>query len=500
MTTLALEVRNVRKEFSGVEVLHGVNFDVHAGEIHALLGGNGAGKSTLVKVITGVISPEPGASVRVFGNEIALPHSRPHQAGIAVIHQDLGLVDTMTVAENMGVSSSFGVGGLGLKPIPFRRERAQCMELLREMELDIDVSALVGTLAPSERAGLAIARARRLLAEHAERFVFILDEPTAYLNTREADRVIALMRHVAASGSAVVFVSHRLNEVSACADRITVLRDGAVADTFTAAEGDRSRVIAASLGRELREPYPSIAEVIPGEVSLQVRSLSGARVVDLNFDLRAGEIVGMAGLVGMGHEDVPVLLGGGETSTGTISLDGTDVSGESVRERIDRGIVLVPGNRARDGLWPDGTAAENTTLPDIVARPWKRLRLRTENARARERLMKFGVTPPDPRRLAVEYSGGNQQKIVLSKWLTRATRLIALDEPTQGVDVGAKFDLLSEVVDAARTGSAVLISSGDYEQLAAICHRILILRDGRITHELTGPGIAEREIAEAVFA
>lgn len=493
----ALRLSGISKQYSGVRVLRDIDLDVAAGQVHALLGSNGAGKSTLVKVISGVIPPDSGGSMSMWGRPVPLPVTRVHEHGLAIIHQDLGLVETMTVLENMGVSS--GYGARVLAPISFSAERRICEGLLEDMELDVSPDAVVSTLSPATRSGIAIARARRLMREHSDRFVFVLDEPTAYLNARESEAVMALMRTVADSGSAVIFVSHRLNEVIECSDHITVLRDGQVADSFPTAEGDKDRVIRATLGRALTEPYPEVQDAGSDPVRLQVRGLGGSQVRDVSFDVRGGEILGFAGLVGMGHEEIPYLVAGSTPPTsGSVRVDDADVSTLSVRERIAIGMALVPGNRQRDGLWTEGTAQENVVLTDIVAQGWSHLSLRKERRTAVDLLRRFGVQPPDPERLAVKYSGGNQQKIVLAKWLSMKPSVVVLDEPTQGVDVGAKFEVLCEVVAAARTGSAVLISSGDYEQLAAMCHRVLVLRDGRVVAELAGPALDEATIASAV--
>ncbi|MCI1261145.1 MAG: ATP-binding cassette domain-containing protein [Tetrasphaera jenkinsii] len=281
-----LRLTGVHKSFGGVAALRGVDFEALGGEVHALLGQNGSGKSTLVKVITGIHAPAPGAEMQVWGGPVALPLGAAHEHGMAVIHQDLGLVDTLTVAENMGVSSPYGARLLA--PFSMAAERRICCELLADLGARIHPDTLIADLPPAARATVAIARATRLLREHGERFVFILDEPTAYLSADESQQVIALMRRVADRGSAVVFISHRLQEVAAVADRVTVLRDGVVVDTFVG-QTDSQQIIEAMLGQRLARAYPERAPAPTSAPVLQAQGLTGARVVDLDLGVAAGD-------------------------------------------------------------------------------------------------------------------------------------------------------------------------------------------------------------------
>lgn len=499
MTDVGLELTNLRKQFGGVAALGGVDFSARGGEVHALLGQNGSGKSTLVKILTGIYDPEPGARLRIWGQDVGMPITAAHEHGIAVIHQDLGLVESMTVLENMGVASGYGTGLLA--PFSMAKERRITRDLLAELGLDVSPDTLVGDLAPASRATVAIARAMRMLREHSERLVFVLDEPTAYLSAEESAQVVRLMRTVADAGSAVVFISHRLAEVEAVADRVTVLRDGLVVDSFERAEVDQRRIIEAMLGKRLDAAYPELptAPATGARPVLEVSGLSGSRVIDLDFNVAAGEIVGFGGLVGMGQEEVPELLSGAAAlSGGRVVLNGSDITASTIADRVAAGVSLVPGNRQRDGLWLDVTAYENLAVLPDTAHSSVRLRdNRAEVATAGSMMQAFGVRPPDPMARVGEFSGGNQQKIVLAKWMSRPVSLLLLDEPTQGIDAGAKFEVLQAVCDAASGGAAVLIASGDYEQLARVCHRVLVMRFGRITAELSGAQLTETEIAAA---
>ncbi|MGH3273171.1 MAG: ATP-binding cassette domain-containing protein, partial [Streptosporangiaceae bacterium] len=355
----------------------------------------------------------------------------------------------------------------------------------------------IASLSPATRAAVAIARARRVLEEHAERFTFILDEPTVYLSAQESSRVMTLMRAVADSGSAVVFISHRMQEVMTVADRITVLRDGRVADTFPASQGNQRRIIGAMLGRSLDQFYPDRVQPAPGAPLLRVSGLAGRMLAGISFDAAPGEIIGFAGLVGMGHEEIPYLIGGvARPTAGRAELDGTDVLPLPLRARIKLGVAMVPGNRPRDGAWPAASAQENITLSTLaLGSSWRPLRPAAERRESSSLMTLFGVRPPAPKLRVAQFSGGNQQKIVLAKWMSTSPKVLLLDEPTQGIDAGAKFEILQMISDAASDGAVVLIFSGDYEQLAHICNRVLVLRHGRVTAELLGAEITEPAIA-----
>ncbi|MBK6888279.1 MAG: sugar ABC transporter ATP-binding protein [Tetrasphaera sp.] len=500
MPVPGLSLRGVRKHFGGVAALRGVDFDAQGGEVHALLGQNGSGKSTLVKVVTGIHAPDDGATMHVWGTPVSMPLTAAHQHGIAVIHQDLGLVDGLTVAENMGVAS--GYAARLLAPFSLATERRRSRALLADLGADIDPDTLVGALSPAARATVAIARATRVLREHAERFVFILDEPTAYLGADESAQVIRLMRAVADRGSAVVFISHRLQEVEAVADRVTVLRDGLVVDSFGGGEGDQHRIIEAMLGQRLAHAYPDRPAVAPAAPMLRAERLDGERVTGLDLALVPGEIVGFAGLVGMGHEEVPGLLSGAVPARGgRLLLDGEDITTAGIGARIRRGVSLVPGNRQRDGVWLEARASENLALlGDARSTLLAPRRTRAEVADARTAMTRFGVRPPDPLARVGQFSGGNQQKVVLAKWMHEDPRLLLLDEPTQGIDAGAKFDVLQTICDAAARGAMVVVASGDYEQLAHVCHRVLVMRFGRVTAQLSGGELTEAAIAERAQA
>jgi len=495
----ALRLDGIRKSFGPIEVLHGVDFSVKPGEVHGLLGENGCGKSTLVKIITGVHGADDGR-LQVWGEDVSLPVGDPHKHGVTVIHQDLGLAPDMTVADNIGAASRYGTGLF--RPIRKRAELARCREVVERVGLDVSVHQLVSELKPAERAGVAVARATRVLGEGTSRHVFILDEPTAYLSAVEARRVIELMRSVARGGSSVVFISHRLQEVLEVTDRVTVMRDGHVVSTLETAEATHDSLITAMLGRKLDSFFPDRQSRDEGEILLDVRDLRGDRLRGVSFSLRAGEILGVAGLTGMGHDELPYLLGGAVPAAGgTVTLSGESTLGAGPRQLLSRGVVLVPADRQRDGGWMLGTAAENITLP-LLSRYFRGgyLRPSAERRESRTLMERLGIRPPDPTRALASFSGGNQQKVIMAKWLSAEPRLLLLDEPTQGVDAGAKKEILELVVEVAAGGAGVLVASGDYEQLANVCDRVLIVRDGVVAATLTGAEITEDRIAAAAQA
>ena len=496
---LALDARGMTKSYGGgVLAIDDVTLEVRAGEVHALLGQNGCGKSTLIKALTGVHNPDSG-SVTIFGKTLEFPVRAPHEHGIAVIHQDIGLVDTMTALENLGINAGYGTKLLG--NINLRSEATIYRSIMEKLGISIDLNALAGDLSPAERSLLAVVRAMRLMEGQTDRFLFILDEPTAALSQSEAGIVLDLMRTIADLGNGVVFVSHRLAEVTASCDRLTVMRAGRTVITADVKDVTRSDIVAHMLGRRMDQFFPnpepfSLDDAVP---LLQVDKLSGSRLHDVSFSLYPGEILGVTGLAGMGQEELPGLIGGDvRPHSGTISVAGTERRFRGSRDALKAGLAVIPGNRLRDGIWIDGSAEENLTLP-ILSRFSGTFGLsRTaEKEWAQERMTAVNAVPADPDRPMSSFSGGNQQKVVFAKWLQLEPTALVLDEPTQGVDPGAASDLLGEIVTAATRGAGAVVISGDYEMLSEICHRVLVLNHGRLVAELVGDELSEGAIVQA---
>ena len=371
---------------------------------------------------------------------------------------------------------------------------AQTLEVNRQGSR-ITFSAPTGSLTPAVRSAVAIARSTRVLKQHNAHRLLILDEPTAYLGKRDVERVLDLVRSSAADGAGVIFISHHISEVVSACDRVVILRDGRLVSSFTRAEADPDRMISAMLGRSLERFYPAPAGQA-SEALLTINGLTGGRVKDVSFSLHAGEVVGITGLVGSGYDEIPYLVAGQTpVASGEVTFGERSILGLSIRKLLDLGLAVVPGNRQRDGGWMEGTARENITLLKLSKFfRWPRLRLRAEADEAKTLMEKFGVRPCAPERAFSAFSGGNQQKIVLAKWLSLSPKVMLLDEPTQGVDAGARRDILDIVADSAHAGNAVAIFSADTEQLAEMCDRVLVMVAGEVRAILSAEEATEARI------
>jgi len=496
-----LSVRGLSKTFGGRTVLRAVDLDVLSGEIHALVGQNGSGKSTLIKILAGYYTPDPGGSVAIEGRTIPLPLD-PHRSdllGLSFVHQDLALVPEMTVVENLRVGHF--ATGFGWR-IAWAWERGVVRAALERFGLrHIDPDAPVSTLRGAEQAGVAIVRAFERLKGRPGG-VLILDEPTVYLPRDGVDHLFTAVKAAAAAGMGVLFVTHRLEEVRAVTDRVTVLRDGIRVDTVRTGETSDRDLLERILGRALGELYPGEHEV-RGEVVLTVSDLAGDGVEEFNLVLRRGEVVGLSGLLGMGQERVPYLLFGAERPhRGILRVAGQayHLHAFSPRAAITAGMALLPADRLRDGAVQGASVRENVTLPSL--RSYFRggiLRLDQERRGVAGLLRAFQVTPPDPEHIFGDLSGGNQQKALIAKWFETGPKVLLLHEPTQGVDIGARQQIFKRIRDFAQAGGAVVISSVEYGHLAHLCDRVIVFKDGRAVRELRTPNLSEDRIVEASF-
>jgi ribose transport system ATP-binding protein len=473
-----LEVRSLGKTFGTVQVLTDVELTVAAGEVHGLAGQNGSGKSTLIKILTGLYTPDPGADYRVNGAPMRLPVRWPevHAAGVSVVHQDLGLLDQLSVAENICVGGFPTTG-------PIRRiDRKQRDDLaartLQRLGVEIEPSALVGSLSAPERAEVAIARAMR---DHtAGTGLIILDESTRALSGDDLIRVHAMLRRITADGSAAIMVSHNLTELMAVTDRMTILRDGLLAGaglpTRDLTEADIARRM---LGGQLQETAAGATGARPAVApSITVSALAGRQARNVEFALAAGEILGITGLPGNGYEEIPYLLTGARTATsGAIrtTTHTVDLTRGGVAACLRAGVVLVPERRERDGLAFGLSMRDNISLPGLRhrGRPWF-VSKAWQVSEAESAIDTLDIKPRTPLTLIKELSGGNQQKVLLAKWLTMGPKVLVLHEPTQAVDVGARRDILHALRRAADSGVAVVLASSEAEDLAAACDRVLI--------------------------
>ncbi|HVY95960.1 MAG TPA: sugar ABC transporter ATP-binding protein [Solirubrobacterales bacterium] len=495
-----MSVTDVSKTFVSTRALDAVSFDVAAGEAHALIGHNGSGKSTLVKVLAGFHRPDPGSGPLQLDGE-RIPYGDPeagHRAGLRFIHQELGLLDDLTVLENLRLGDRYLTGPVW--KVRWGAERRRAAAVLEIVGLDLDPETKVSELTPIERTQVAVARAMQ--EEEAVR-VIVLDEPTATLPSSEVTKLFELIRRMLGRGVGIVYVSHRLEEIHEIADRITVLREGRVVGSGAGSEFDTARLVSLIVGSAPGEALPGSAREASGERGEEVLRFDGIRAGELrgaSFGVQGGEIVGVAGLAGSGVHDVPaVLLGRREIEAGRVVVAGTEVARPEPATLRPLGAAVLPSARNLKGI-PEMTIRENLTLADLgpITRGWN-LDLGGERRQAEELIERFDVKPPEPEKPLAELSGGNQQKVAVAKWLRVEPDLLVLDEPTQGVDVGAKAEILDLVAAAAEQGVAVVLCSSDLDDLEAICSRVLVIRGGRIAAELTDAAINREAITEECY-
>jgi len=502
MSTPAIEIGNLSKSFGGVRVLHNVDLTVERGEIHGLVGRNGSGKSTLIKILSGYHHPDPGGTLRVAGRDVSLPvppgHS--HRLGLSFVHQDLGLTPAMTVMENVRIDrfeTSFGWR------IRWRRERERVRRDLERFGVEASPSSLIRDLSPVDRALVAVVRALTQL-EDVDGGVLVLDEPTAYLPFDGVGRLFDATREAARNGAGVIFVSHRLEEITTLTQRVSVLRDGHLAGTVETAGVTEAQLIEMIAGGRLAESVRGEA-VTGDDVILRVDGLAGRAVRGVSFSLRRGEVLGLTGLIGMGHEEVPYLLFGARPArTGSVELhdEPLPLHGLTPGKAMRAGMALVPADRQRASGVAQLSLRENLTLPNIDRLfVLSALNKRRETTQTRALLEHYDVRPAVPARPLGTLSGGNQQKALLAKWFQRLPDVILLHEPTQGVDVGAREDIFREIRHVAETyGTGILFVSSDYDDFTRICDRVLVFRYGSVVSELRGASLTQEHLIEACYS
>ena len=496
--TPVLRIRGLSKQFGATTALDNVDLEVAAGEVHALLGQNGSGKSTLVKILSGVHPPENGATVEVDGQELTLPivagQSRRH--GIGFVHQDLALVGSMSILDNL--STDEFETGLGWR-IRWRSQREHAAEELESFGINRDPRTLVRHLSGEERAVVALIRALREI-KHSPRGVLVLDEPTAYLPREGVERLFQAIRATAASGSGVIFISHRFDEVYAVCDRLTVLRDGRRVGTEVLSEVTEEELMQMILGQELEELEASDRH-LDTKIALQVSDLHGRTCRGVSLEVHQGEVVGVTGLAGGGSAELAELLvGAGARGSGRIEVNGEVVERPRPREMKRRGVVLLPSDRLQKSGVASMTVEENVSLPALDRFTSRgKISHRQEQRVVEELLERFNVRPPSPQRLLGTLSGGNQQKALLAKWLQLEPQVLILDEPTQGVDVGSRRDVFRSIRDVAQAGTGVVVVSTEPEDLAQLCDRVLFLHEGRVAGSLHGEDVTENNIVQQTY-
>jgi ribose transport system ATP-binding protein len=489
-----LEMRGISKAFPGVQALDNVSLTLRAGEVLALMGENGAGKSTLIKVLAGIHRPDAG-EIRIDGRPVVIGSVHDAlAAGVSVIHQELILAENLDVAANIFLGREPRWGGpLGL--INRRQQRRDALTWMKAVGLDIDPGTPVGDLSTGRRQMVEIAKALSLRSR-----ILVMDEPTASLSARESETLFALIEDLRKQGVGIIYVSHRMPEVARLADRTVVLRDGRNAGELGRQELVLpDNVIRLMVGRELkkhpaREKPPSAA----ADLVLAVEDLRfPGCAAPASFELRRGEILGLAGLVGAGRTELAsAIFGVNPSPTGRIRVSGREVRIGSPADAVAAGIALVPEDRKAQGLVLEMTVRENTSLPGLarMAGPAGLLPYFAERTLAREQIDALRIRTPGPEQLAKNLSGGNQQKVVLAKWLALNPAVLILDEPTRGIDVGAKGEIYALMGRLADAGMGILMISSDMEEVIALSDRVMVMHEGRISGFLEKGRIAEEEI------
>jgi ABC-type sugar transport system ATPase subunit len=495
--TATLELTNISKQFPGVKALDDVHFEMTAGEVHALLGENGAGKSTLIKIISGVYKPDSGI-IRMSGQPVQFNNPREAQAkGIATIYQELSLYPELTVAENifMGHAPRRQFGPISIMDWRTAFERAR--ELLASLNIyDLDVRRKVGSLTVGNRQRVEIAKALSINAQ-----VLIMDEPTAALTEADVLRLFEIVRLLKQRGVGIIYISHRLQEVFELADRATVLRDGQYVGTKLVKDTNEDELISMMVGRTIDNLFPKLETTI-GKPVLEVRNLWNKPLCrDVSFQVRAGEIVGLAGLVGSGRSELAqTIFGFTPAQSGEIILNGTPIRVRSPGDAIRLGIAYVPEDRGTQGLVKQMNIRENASL--AVLRSLSRasfIKRGEERSLAKRAIEQFSIRAYSTEQVVNKLSGGNQQKVVVSKWLASKPKVLIMDEPTRGVDVGAKAEIHRLISELASQGLAILMISSELPEVLGMSDRILVMREGRVVAEFDRKDANQQNVVSAMI-
>jgi len=483
------ELRGISKKFPGVKALDDVSFEIRAGEVHMLVGENGAGKSTLMKILCGAYRADHG-SFFSDGKQVTIDDAADaRKFGIAVIFQDFTLVPYLDIAQNIFLGREFSGRLPGL--IDRRRIHAEAKRVLDMIGFDIDPGVLVHSLGVAQQQMVEIAKA---LSQDAR--ILVMDEPTAALSDRETELLFAMIARLKKNGVAIIYISHRLSEVFALGDRITVLRDGHKIADLLPAETTPDQLVTLMVGRPVDTTYTRPSRPAPGAVALEVKNLSGpSGFFDVNLTVRAGEIVGLCGLVGSGRTEVArAIYGADRVTSGEIRLFGERIGG-SVEDSTRRGMALIPENRKTQGLALARSVGDNIVLAGLRKLFPSGIFIPRRAAKAaRAIIQKLRIATPSPRRAVATLSGGNQQKVVIGKWLNAEAQVFIFDEPTRGIDVGAKAEIFRLLDGLVHNGAAILMISSEQIEIVHICDRAYVMRSGRVVGELPHSELTEANI------
>lgn len=488
MEEYIVELEHINKSFAGVKVLKDVNFNLKSGEVMALLGENGAGKSTLMKILSGVYTRDSG-TLRVFGKEYGdLDTKKAHELGIAIIHQELNMCRHLTVAENIFLGRETQKG-LTLN----NKEMAEkTKEVLDSLKIDLDPNEIVGNLSVSKQQMVEIAKA---LSIHAK--ILVMDEPTSALTAKEIDELFRIIDQLRSEGCGIVYISHRLEELSHVSNRVTVLRDGEFIMNGEFQDYTMDQLISFMVGREITEKFPRVS-CEKGKKIFEVRHLNAGKMVrDVNLELYEGEIVGIAGLMGAGRtETTRAIFGIDPKDSGEFVLDGQTVDIKRPIDAIKAGVVLAPEDRKKDGLCTKLSVRDNLALPNLdwICNSIGKVDTKKEKELVEKAIADLSIKLSTEEINAESLSGGNQQKVVIGKWLARNSRVVIFDEPTRGVDVGAKVEIYNLMNDLKKKGVGVLFVSSELPEVMGISDRIVVMCDGRITGELSPEEATEDKI------
>ena len=488
MGDVIVSMEHITKEFPGVKALDDVKFNLRAGEVMALLGENGAGKSTLMKILSGVYSLDQG-SLKIFGKDYeSLTPSSAREAGVAIIHQELNMCKHLSVAENMFLGREMVGKGI----LDNRKMRQEAKHILNELKIDIDPDQTVGDLPVSKQQMVEIAKA---LSIHAK--ILIMDEPTSALTAREIEDLFRIIKDLKAQECGIVYISHRLEELAEIVDRVTIMRDGQYITDGNFKDMTMDQIITNMVGREIKEKFPRVT-CTKGKKVFEVKNLNAGRMVrDINFSLYEGEIVGFAGLMGAGRtETTRAIFGVDPKESGEFYLDGQKIEIHNPMDAIRNGVVLAPEDRKKDGLCTKLSIRQNLALPnlDIICNKLGVIRKSKEDELCAEAVQNLRIKTPNIEVDSGNLSGGNQQKVVVGKWLARNSRVVIFDEPTRGIDVGAKVEIYNLMNDLKKQGIAVMFVSSEMPEVMGIADRIIVMCDGRITGELMANEASQSQI------